>query len=180
MRHKFYIQYYRPSWILDKPIIIRKLYFSFVYSRIKYGIEVYGSCSKTQLHRLQVIQNGLLKILMKKNRRYDTNQLHLDLRILKIKDMYKMQMLIFLSTCQQKKSIPYFNSYFLQRTNPYPIRNRGLQPDFRRSNVGYFSVKNICSREWNNIPIQLKQKSTQLNFRKHIARHYLSFYSQNT
>ena len=41
----------------------RKLYYAFVYSNISYGIEVYGSCSDTSLHRLQDIQNKLLKSL---------------------------------------------------------------------------------------------------------------------
>ena len=59
--------------------VIRQIYFALVYSKIKYGIEVYGSCSKEQLHRFQVIQSGLLKILLSVNRRTDTNQLHSNL-----------------------------------------------------------------------------------------------------
>ena len=175
---KYYGIFNHVKCFVDKKII-RKLYFSFIYSRIKYGIEVYGSCSKTQLHRLQVIQSGLLKILLRKDRRYDTNQLHSDLRILKIVDMYKMQLLMFTNTCLQTKSIPYFNSYFTQREVPYSLRRHGLDPDYANINVGYFSVKNICSRQWNDFPAELKEKSKQLNFRKHIARHYLSFYLQN-
>ena len=37
-----------------------KIYYSFAYSRINYGIEFYGSCAKTSLERVQILQNKLL------------------------------------------------------------------------------------------------------------------------
>ena len=37
----------------------RQLYFAFVHSRIKYSIEVYGSCSQNLISKIQVIQNKL-------------------------------------------------------------------------------------------------------------------------
>ena len=40
--------------------IARQLYFSFIYSRINYGIEVYGSCGDEHVSKLQVMQNKLL------------------------------------------------------------------------------------------------------------------------
>ena len=45
--------------------LARKLYYDFVYSNISYGIEVCGSCSDTSLDRLQVMQNKLLKLLLR-------------------------------------------------------------------------------------------------------------------
>ena len=41
--------------------IARQLYFAFMYSRIQYGIEIYGNCAKETLSKLQVMQNKLLK-----------------------------------------------------------------------------------------------------------------------
>ena len=35
--------------------IARQLYFSFIYSRINYGIEVYDSCADEHLSKLQVM-----------------------------------------------------------------------------------------------------------------------------
>ena len=47
--------------------IARQLYFSFIYSRINYGIEVYGSCADEHFSKLQVMQNKLLKLLLNYN-----------------------------------------------------------------------------------------------------------------
>lgn len=51
----------------------RQLYFAFMYSRISYGIYVYGSCSNHSLAKLHTIQNKLLKL---KHMRTSTNFLH--------------------------------------------------------------------------------------------------------
>ena len=117
--------------------ITRQLYFAFICSQIKYGIEVYGSCSNELINRLQVIQNGLLKCLLCIDRQSSTKELHLTLRLLKVRDIHKSQVLLFVNQCLKRKSIPYLNSYILPRVGPYDIRNRGLEPDFGRINIGY-------------------------------------------
>ena len=38
--------------------------FSFIYSRINYVEEVYGSCADEHLSKLQFMQNKLLKLLL--------------------------------------------------------------------------------------------------------------------
>ena len=37
----------------------RQLYFAFVFSRLKYGIEIYGNCSERNINKLQTMQNKL-------------------------------------------------------------------------------------------------------------------------
>ena len=48
----------------DTTRVARQIYFAFIYSRIKYGIEVYGNCSATNLNKIQVMQNKLMKLLL--------------------------------------------------------------------------------------------------------------------
>ena len=45
--------------------ISKQLYYAFIYSRIQYGIEAYGSCAKETMSKLQIMQNKLLKLLLK-------------------------------------------------------------------------------------------------------------------
>ena len=52
--------------------IARQLYFAFLYLRIQYGMEIYGNCAKKTLSKLQVMQNELLKLLLKYDRRTPT------------------------------------------------------------------------------------------------------------
>ena len=75
--------------------VARAIYFSCIHSRVKYGIETYGSASEYKMAKLQILQNKLLKLLTKKDRRYSTNKLHIDLNILKVKHIYEMSVLSF-------------------------------------------------------------------------------------
>ena len=61
--------------------IARQLYLAFINSRINYGIEVYGHCADEHLSKLQTLQNKLLKLLLKLDRRTNMNQLNCDLLI---------------------------------------------------------------------------------------------------
>ncbi len=54
----------------------RQLYYAYCFSRISYGIEVYGASSKIYIRKIQVIQNGILKTLYNKDRYTLTNILH--------------------------------------------------------------------------------------------------------
>ena len=55
---------------------MKTLYYTLVYSRIKYGLSVYGQAGKTKLHKIQVLQNKLMKVLSSKKFRYSTDMLH--------------------------------------------------------------------------------------------------------
>ena len=152
------------------------MYFAFIYSKIKYGIEVYGSCSKENLQRLQVIQNGLLKLLLCIDRRTHTNELHRNLRLLKVEHIHKTNILVLVNNCLKDKSIPFFNNYFSFRNISYGLRNQRLDTDRARINVGLRSVRNIGSSEWHSLPINIQNKGIQKNFKKHVASYFISHY----
>ena len=71
------------------PVVVRQLYYAFIHSRIKYGIELYGSSSASNMNKVQVIQNKLLKMVLKLDRLMPTNDLHKIIKILKIDDSHK-------------------------------------------------------------------------------------------
>ena len=45
------------------PVVVRQLYFTFIYSRINYEIQLYGRCSVSNMNKVQVLQNKLLKMV---------------------------------------------------------------------------------------------------------------------
>ena len=59
--------------------LARQMYYAFVYSRINYGVEVYSLCSNKLMDKVQVVQNKLLKLLLRRHPRSSTNELHNDL-----------------------------------------------------------------------------------------------------
>ena len=170
---KYYGIFNRIKYFVNKNVV-RQLYFAFIYSRIKYGIEVYGSCANCQIHKLQVIQSGLLKMLLKFDRRTDTNYLHKYMRILKVSDIYRQQLICFHGNNIRRKLPIIFNNYFGIINTNYNFRNPALDIDFGRTNYGLLTVKNSTLRLWHSLPNELKDKASQLNFRKHIATHFMN------
>ena len=95
--------------------LARQIYYSFVYSRITYGIEVYGSCAKTSLDRVQILQNKLLKLLLRLHPLTSTNSIHNNMKILKIKDVYDLSLCVFVHRNLQGDCPPALKRYFVKR-----------------------------------------------------------------
>ena len=86
--------FYRVQNHLPYNIAIQ-MYYIFIYSRITYGIKVYGMCKDSVLKPLQTMQNRILKMLTYKPRTYSTNLLHESLfllNMLKVKDIHTAKM----------------------------------------------------------------------------------------
>ena len=66
---------------------IKTIYYTMIYSRIKYGIITYGSDGSYKLNKIQVLQNQLLKVLLKKDYRSPTNELYKSMGMLKSNDI---------------------------------------------------------------------------------------------
>ena len=72
------------------PDMVRQLYYAYVFPHISYGIELYGAACKTNLTKIQVAQNLLLKALTKCKRRDGATALHQKLNIPKVGELYTL------------------------------------------------------------------------------------------
>ena len=82
---------------------VKTIYYALIYSRIKYGISVFGTACKNKLSKIQILQNKLLKVLLAKRYRYSTNSLHNELNILKVTDIARLNSLTFVHNFFQDK-----------------------------------------------------------------------------
>ena len=96
--YKYYRLFYHMRHFVNKSLI-RTIYYSCVYSRIQYGIEVYGTCKMGLINKLQINQNKLLRILGCKDRYYNSQLLHKEYGILDITGIRDMLILKFVYSC---------------------------------------------------------------------------------
>merc|ERR1711874_833832 len=61
----FHIFYNIREYLSKKEI--QSIYYALVYSKIKYGINVYGHAGSTKINKIQTLQKQLLKVLSNKN-----------------------------------------------------------------------------------------------------------------
>ena len=95
--------------------ISKQLYYAFIYSRIQYGIEAYGSCAKETMSKLQIMQNKLLKLLLKWDRRTSTDFVHKALSLLKIDGVHIAKVLSFVNECRSCRVPDMFVNYYKTR-----------------------------------------------------------------
>ena len=160
--------------------LVREIYFTTVFPHINYGLEIYGSCSGSLLSKLQVKQNQLMKILTKKDRLYPTDALHSENRILKIVDVFKSKILLFVHKCLNKNTISIFHNYFrLQHeTHTYPTRDRNTLILPRTNTIlGATAIYSSGVKLWNNCAVA-KQNMTMSNhtMKRKVKNLYLDSY----
>ena len=149
---------------------VRTIYYSMIYSKIKYGLAVYGLTSNENLSKLQVIQNSLLKVLLNKPMRYSTSRLHNELNILKVEDLRDQEILTFVYNCVNKNVPDIFSDYFVKKSDVQTIRTRNidyrLNPPTSNSNMGENTVKVKGPILWNQNQNTVTGTSNIKSFRK--------------
>ena len=76
--------------------VARVIYMSIVYPHLLYGNILWSAASKSHLDKLFVKQKKVIRILMKKTRNAHTNPLFDQLNLLKIKDICKVNTIIYI------------------------------------------------------------------------------------
>ena len=156
--------------------LVRQLYFAFIYSRISYGIQVYGSCSNKLLNKVQTLQNGLLKYFLNLKHRYHTNNLHIKLQILKVKDIYEVNILAFVRKCLLHECPDLFHDYYSYQNHRFQATGQKLLVPRTRIVLGSLSLKIQGASLWNNLNMIIKDKMKFKSFKKIITKYYIGRY----
>ena len=72
------------------------LYYSLVYSRIQYGITEWATANKTSQEIIPIRLNKILRIILFRNLYRPISQLYKELRVLKVEDIYQLQLSKFM------------------------------------------------------------------------------------
>ena len=156
------------------------IYNAYVFSKICYGIEIYGSLSETLNNRLQIVSNKLLKILFKLSPFHSTNQLHKELDILKVKDVYKSRVLNFVFLCLNHTPLCMFNNYFQKRQNLHDrnLRDKkNLHVPVGYSAMALSTTKINGAKIWNELSLEIKKSDDVVSFKKAVKSHFISSYT---
>ena len=102
--------------------ILLILYNAFISSHLNYGLTVWG----IKADRLEILQEKAVCIVTKSNFIAHTDPLFKQLNVLKIKDMFKIKILIFYYKLSYGVLPKYFNSYIhkLEEEPPFPVYYR--------------------------------------------------------
>ena len=148
---------------------IKTIYYALVYSRIKYGIAVYGQANLTEISKIQVLQNQLLKVLAGKKYRYPTDKLHDDFSLLKVTDITRQEVLTFVFNFFMDSLPTVFRNYYETFSETHNINTRNANLNIRKirrnNNFGAKSIKIIGADLWNDLSRDLRTSANTKQFR---------------
>ena len=160
---------------------IKTLYYTLVYSKIKYGILTYGSSNNNFLKPVQIIQNQLLKVLTVKPYRFSTNQLHTELKLIKVEDIFKQELLSFVFNFYTSNLPPVFDNFFTLFSSVHDIGTRNRNYSFiipqHNNNFGTSSIKVQGACMWNTLSNGTKSIKTIKCFRNALKDNFILSYT---
>ena len=151
------------------PAILKTLYYSFVFPYVTYCCSTWGSTFPTHLKPLIVMQKKVIRIINCASYLSHTNNLFLQGNILKLADLYRHSVGIFMFK-NSNLGIFYLN-------HDYNTRNRD-QPNstYQRLTLTQHSIYFKGPTIWSSIPENIQQSSSLALFKKQYKNHLIQLY----
>ena len=148
---------------------IKTIYYTLIYSRIKYGITLYGQAGSTKLKRIQTLQNQLLKVLLGKKFRFPTDDLHHELNILKVEDITNQEILSFVHNYFANKLPSAFDNYyqtFANLSDRVTRNSHTIQIGHHNTKIAARSLKISGAKKWNDLSNDIKSIKNIKTFKR--------------
>ena len=160
--------------------VLLQMYHALFNSHLQYAILCWGSTSMTSLNRIQVLQNRAIRNMMKSPRFFRLDNHYLNLRILKVQDLYKLEVAKFMHSHFHGVLPNCFTSFFREignsnqhDTRSARSRNYGLLSC--RTTRGQRSIRCYGPKIWNDISL-INKNLPKVSFKKHYKNLILSNY----
>lgn len=156
-----------------------QVYYSFIYSKLRYAIEIYGTANKSYLKPLHILHNRLIKVLTGKPRRYPTNQLYREFNLLMLSDIHTYCMCSFVYNFRNKLLPEVISDAvcYHRITNDRITRNNNFFNVTRHSSHhGKLLLNNCCFSLWQSLPSSITTAkslgSFQMKFKIYLSNTY--------
>ena len=108
------------------------LYYSLVHPHLTYGILIWGSTYKSHLQVLQLSQNKAMRALFEQQLSDRITPVYRKAQILKINDLYKLEVAKFMHQLSNKSLPTFFEKYFVHATSWRTINRPNQRASWRR------------------------------------------------
>ena len=158
------------------------LYYGLFESFLFYGVSVWGSTYPMYTDPIFILQKRILKIITLNEVTVSSAPLFDSLQILKLSDLFKLQVTSFVYECLNSLAPIYFREYF---TSIHSIHNIGTRQSKKgdlyvlhcnTTQYGLRSIHYSGVRIWNSLTVEIKNSQFLPNFKKKMRAYIFSFY----
>ena len=160
------IRHYAP---MDTLIL---LYYGLFESFLSYGVSVWGSTYPMYTDPIFILQERILKIITFNKGTVSSAPLFDSLQILKLSDLFKLQVTSFVYECLNSLAPIYFREYFTSIQSIHSIGTRQSKKGdlyALRCNTTQYGLRSIHYsgvRIWNSLPVEIRNSQSLPNFKK--------------
>ena len=176
-----------------------QVYYAIFYSYLIYGCNVWGFTSEENINAIQVLQNKCLRIMTFAPYNSNVDQSFIDLKMLKVKDVIKLQQLKVVYDFQDKTLPDDLMDLFRLSSNIHTTNqtlNSALNnlihiPKIKTVSYGSHSIRYHCAKLWNQMfrngtfridsnrvnDVNLSQVNSFHYLKKKLKQHFLYEYS---
>lgn len=141
---------------------IRTLYFTMIYPHLSYGIPLWGSTYNVHKKQLFIMQKRCIRIMAGANSRDHTDNLFNELHVLKLDDIYKIEVLKFVFKHMQDSLPTSLENLFTLNSKIYERDTRQRYDLHRRKCRTNLAIQHISCKGpqmWNALPSHIKELS---------------------
>lgn len=151
--------------------VLIDLYYSLFYPYIIYCIVVWGGAYNIHINRIIVLQKRIVRIITSKPYLAHSTPLFLKTKILKLRDVYKFHVGIYMYHLKTDNCINYPD-------HSHDTRNsNNARPSFHRLTQCQLDLSYAGPTVWNTIPPNIRNSPTISLFKKLYKSHLLNFYN---
>ena len=168
-------------WITLSTLIF--LYNSIFLSFLNYGIIVWGLTFDTYLNPLFLLQKKILRCIKFQLPTAPSTPLFRLLNIVKLEDIFNLNVLTFVYKAMNKISSVYFHNYFTPDSSVHSFGTRqatrgDLFISFKRTTLyGLKTVKYFGSKLWNTPPLLIPVAGSVTSFRSKLKAYIIDSYA---
>ena len=155
------------------PINILILLYNSLFSPfLQYGILVWGLTFESYINPVFLLQKRVIRAIAFEHFTSSTTPLFSDLKILKLRDLFKLKLLTFVYECVNKISPSCFHSFFdlvesvHQHHTRQVAKNHIFLTQKNTLQYGLRSVRYYGAKCWNEIPVGIKISPSAISFRR--------------
>ena len=179
------------SWVISKLkkyvnihiLVLKIIYYSLIYSHLKYCITSWRKAAKTIIQPIINTQKCVIRIMTGSNCQTNSSPLFTQLKILKLCDIYKLQMGDTIHNLKNNiwqinnKNYQLSNLNTIHKYNTRIFNNSNYYVHSIRTNLGKSSIMFAGQQVWQDIPNEIKNYSKH-TFQKAYTKFLLQSYKQ--
>jgi hypothetical protein len=146
---------------------LKTLYYTLVYPHLTYGIMLWGSTTKSHIHKVFVMQKNLIRVISNSDYNAHTDPIFVELQVMKMSDIYALEIAKFMYNYANGNLAAPLLNIFIKTQNIHDYNTRQcvhLRPKINRLNTTLNSFLYKGPTVWNTLPTYIKESNTIKSF----------------